>query len=164
MKKALLLLVAAVCFVTAGFAQKYGHVNSNEIFLAMPGADTLQTTLQNYQSELEAEYNAMVSEFQAKYEKFNKEAGTMSSTVRAFREKDLTDAQERISAFEQSLQDMMQEKQLELMTPFQDKIIEAIKAVAKENGYAYIFDTKVLLYSEGGEDVSKLVKAKLGIK
>ncbi|MBQ4355791.1 MAG: OmpH family outer membrane protein [Bacteroidales bacterium] len=164
MKRNLILLAVVMLMgITAGHAQKYGHVNANEIFLAMPGADTLQTALQAYQSELEAEYTAMMTEFQTKYEKFNKEAGTMSSTVRAFREKELTDAQERISTFEQSLQDMMQEKQIELMTPFQDKIIEAIQAVAKENGYAYIFDSKNLLYSDGGDDVSALVKKKLGI-
>ena len=58
----------------------------------------------------------------------------------------------------------MQERQIELMTPFQDKILQAIQDVAKENGYAYIFDSKNLLYSEGGDDVSALVKKKLGIK
>ena len=88
----------------------------------------------------------------------------MSSAVRQLREKELTDLQERITLFEQSLQDLMQERQIELMTPFQDKILQAIKDVAKENGYAYIFDTKNLLYSDGGDDVSALVKKKLGIK
>ena len=165
MKKIFVLLMAVFLFGTSStFAQKYGHVNANDIFLAMPGADTLQTALQTYQSELEAEYTNMYTEFQTKYEKFNREAGTMSTAVRQLREKELTDLQERITLFEQSLQDLMQERQIELMTPFQDKILEAIKAVAKENGYAYIFDSKNLLYSDGGDDVSGLVKKKLGIK
>ena len=157
--------MAVLLFGTsATFAQKYGHVDANAIFLAMPGADTLQTALENYQKELEAEYTTMATEFQTKYEKFNREAGTMSSAVRQLREKELSDLQQRISAFEESLQDIMQERQLELMTPFQDKILQAIQDVAKENGYAYIFDSKNLLYSEGGDDVSALVKKKLGIK
>jgi outer membrane protein len=165
MKKSFLILIAVLLFGTsASFAQKYGHVDANSIFLAMPGADTLQTALAAYQSELEAEYNTMYTEFQTKYEKFNKEAGTMSTAVRQLREKELTDLQQRISAFEESLQDFMQQRQIELMTPFQDKIIQAIQDVAKENGYAYIFDSKNLLYSEGGDDVSALVKKKLGIK
>ena len=164
MKKGLLLLAAVVLTCTTTFAQKYGHVDANAIFLAMPGADTLQTALENYQKELEAEYTTMATEFQTKYEKFNREAGTMSSAVRQLREKELSDLQQRISAFEESLQDIMQERQIELMTPFQDKILQAIQDVAKENGYAYIFDSKNLLYSEGGDDVSALVKKKLGIK
>ena len=165
MKKTFVLLMAVFLFGTsATFAQKYGHVNANDIFLAMPGADTLQTALQAYQTELETEYNNMYTELQTKYEKFNREAGTMSTAVRQLREKELSDLQERISIFEQSLQELMQQRQIELMTPFQDKILEAIQAVAKENGYAYIFDSKNLLYSDGGDDVRGLVKKKLGIK
>jgi len=157
MKKRLLLLAAIVFTCTTTFAQKYGHVNTQEIFAAMPGADSLQTKLKAFEAELTDIYAGMVSEFQTKKEKFDQEAGTMSSTVRQYREKELLDLQEGV-------QNDMQEKQLELMQPFQDKILKAIEDVAKENGYAYIFDTQVLLYSEGGEDVSALVKKKLGIK
>ena len=164
MKKGLLLLAAIVFTCTTTFAQKYGHVNTQEIFAAMPGADSLQTKLKAFEAELTDIYAGMVSEFQTKKEKFDQEAGTMSSTVRQYREKELLDLQQRIMEFQEGVQNDMQEKQLELMQPFQDKILKAIEDVAKENGYAYIFDTQVLLYSEGGEDVSALVKKKLGIK
>ena len=164
MKKGLLLLAAFVLTCTTTFAQKYGHVNTQEIFSAMPGADSLQTKLKAFETELTDIYTGMVSEFQTKKEKFDQEAGTMSSTVRQYREKELVDLQQRIMEFQEGVQNDMQEKQLELMQPFQDKILKAIEDVAKENGYAYIFDTQVLLYSEGGDDVSTLVKKKLGIK
>ena len=149
---------------TTTFAQKYGHVNSQEIFAAMPGADSLQIKLKNFEAELTDIYTGMVSEFQSKKEKFDQEAGTMSTTVRQYREKELVDLQQRIMEFQEGVQSDMQEKQLELMQPFQDRILKAIEDVAKENGYAYIFDTQVLLYSEGGDDVSGMVKKKLGIK
>ena len=149
---------------TTTFAQKYGHVNSQEIFAAMPGADSLQIKLKYFEAELTDIYTGMVSEFQSKKEKFDQEAGTMSTTVRQYREKELVDLQQRIMEFQEGVQSDMQEKQLELMQPFQDRILKAIEDVAKENGYAYIFDTQVLLYSEGGDDVSGLVKKKLGIK
>ena len=58
----------------------------------------------------------------------------------------------------------MEEKQLELAKPFQDKIQNAINAVAKEHQYTYIFDTQILLYYDGGDDVTPLVKKKLGLK
>ena len=149
---------------TTAFSQKYGHVNTQEIFTAMPGADSIQTKLKAFETELTDIYTSMVSEFQTKKEKFDQEAGTMSSTVRQYREKELVDLQQRIMEFQEGVQADMQDKQLELMQPFQDKILKAIEDVAKENGYAYIFDTQVLLYSEGGDDVSALVKKKLGIK
>ncbi len=165
MKKVLLAL-AALLFVstTSTYAQKYGHVNTQEMFLAMPGADSIQIKLKAFETELTEIYAGMVSEFQSKKEKFDQEAGTMSTTVRQYREKELTDLQNRIVEFQEGVQSDMQEKQLELMQPFQDRILKAIEEVAKENSYAYIFDTQVLLYSEGGDDVSALVKKKLGVK
>ncbi len=41
----------------------------------------------------------------------------------------------------------------------------AIKAVSKEKGYAYVFDTAnpALVFFDGGEDITALVKTKLGI-
>ena len=164
MKKGFLLLAAIVLTCTTAFSQKYGHVNTQEIFTAMPGADSIQTKLKAFETELTDIYTSMVSEFQTKKEKFDQEAGTMSSTVRQYRDKELVDLQQRIMEFQEGVQADMQDKQLELMQPFQDKILKAIEDVAKENGYAYIFDTQVLLYSEGGDDVSALVKKKLGIK
>ena len=165
MKKSFFILIAVLLFGTsASFAQKYGHVNSQEIFSVMPGADSIQFKLKAFETELTDIYTSMVSEFQTKKEKFDQEAGTMSSTVRQYREKELLDLQQRIMEFQEGVQSDMQEKQLELMQPFQDKILKAIEEVAKENGYAYIFDTQVLLYSEGGDDVSGLVKKKLGVK
>ena len=42
---------------------------------------------------------------------------------------------------------------------------EAIKQVARDGGYAYIFDTSMgaTLYDEGGDDIMPLVKKKLGL-
>jgi Skp family chaperone for outer membrane proteins len=36
--------------------------------------------------------------------------------------------------------------------------------VAKEHNFAYVFDVQTLLYYEKGEDITDLVKKKLGIK
>ena len=54
-----------------------------------------------------------------------------------------------------------------LLKPLLDRAEAAIKTVAKENGYSYIFDSSkggAVLYSPESEDVLPLVKAKLGIK
>jgi len=164
MKKIILsLMIIGLLGSTTAFAQKYGHVKSQEIFTVMPGADSIEIKLKQYQDELSTMYETMVTEFQTKKEKFDQEAGTMSTAVRQYREKELTDLQNRILEFQEGIQEDIQEKQMELMQPFQDKILKAIEEVAKDNGYAYIFDTNVLLYSDGGEDVTALVKKKLGI-
>lgn len=165
MKKAFLLLAAVMLIgTTAGFAQKYGHVNANEIMAQMPGIDSVRTQLEAYQTEIQSTYETMVSEYQTKKDKFDHEVGTMSNLTRQMKEKELADMENRIMEFQQGVQDEVQEKQLSLLQPFEEKIKQAINDVAKENGYTMIFDTQILLYSEGGDDVSALVKKKLGIK
>ncbi len=165
MKKTILLLVALISLsLFTAQAQKYGHVNSPELLKAMPGVDSIQIKLLAFQTELEGEYESMLNEFQSKKDKFDKDAGTMSSAIRQIREKELVDLQTRIQQFQYGVQDDLEQKQYDLIKPFQDKLQAAINEVAKEYKYSYVFDIQTLLYYEGGEDITSLVKAKLGIK
>ena len=54
-------------------------------------------------------------------------------------------------------------KEGELTKPLYEELDAAIKKVAKENKYTYIFDKKFLLYSESGIDATAKVKTALGI-
>jgi len=165
MKKILILSAAIIaCTFSSLYAQKYGHINSGEILKAMPGIDSVQIKMADFQKELENIYQGMVNEFQTKKDKFDKDAGTMTSTVRQLREKELTDLQARIMEFQNSAQADIEEKQFELLKPFQDKLQKAINDVAKEGQYSYIFDTQILLYADGGEEITAFVKKKLGMK
>ena len=165
MKKiAMILAMVGLFSVQAAHAQKYGHVNSSELLEVMPGIDSLQIKLQAFQLELQGMYENMMSEYQTKKDKFDREVGTMSSSVRQLREKELTDLANRIQEFQAGAQDDLEEKQAELAKPFQDAIQNAIDKVAKANGYAYIFDTRTLLYYGSGDDITPLVKKELGIK
>lgn len=168
MKKTLLFTALFCCFILIAprvQAQgKYGHINSGDVLKAMPGVDSITIKLQAFQNELQTLYQDMLSEFQTKQDRFNREAGTMSSSVRQVREKELVDLQNRIQEFQYTVQEDLEEKQYELARPFQEKIQSAIDEVAKENNFSYIFDTQILLYYDGGDDVTPLVKKKLGLK
>ena len=108
-------------------------------------------------------YQSMVDEYQIKKEKFDKEAGTMTTSVRKMKEDELVTLQNRIMEFQNSVQGDIEEEQYRLLKPYQDALQKAIDDVAKEKGFTYIFDTQILLYS-GGEDIAPYVKAKLGLK
>ena len=167
MKKKLLLLtlVCSVGMISLHAQnQKYGHVNSAEILQVMPGVDSISIKLKNFQEGLQVEYNELVEQFQKLQKEIEEKGAFMSPSVRQLKEKGLTDLQNSIQEFQYNVQDDLEQKQLELIKPFQDKIQQAINDVAKDNGYVYIFDTQILLYSDGGHDVTPLVKKKLGIK
>jgi len=164
MRKITVVLIACMLCMTSAFAQKYGHVNSSEIMQVMPGIDSIQIKLVNFHKELQLLYENMMNEFETKREKFDREAGTMSASVRKLREDELIGIQNRIQEFSMNAQEDVDTEKLRLIAPFQEKIQNAINEVAKEHKYIYIFDTQVLLYYDGGDDVTPLVRKKLGIK
>ena len=73
--------------------------------------------------------------------------------------------EKEIAKFEQDMVKQIQDKRNELLQPIYDKVNAAIKSVATENGYTFIFDvgSGAILYAEESADVSALVKAKLGL-
>jgi len=164
MKKITLVLAVCVFCLTSAFAQKYGHVNSSEVMQKMPGIDSVNIKLTEFHKSLETLYENMANEFQTKKDKFDKEAGTMSSSVRKLREDELISIQNRIQEFQYNVQDDVEQEQMRLIAPFQEKVQNAINEVAKEHKFTYILDTQILLYYEGGEDITPLVKKRLGIK
>lgn len=155
--------IFCIATISTNAQGKYGHINSQEVMKSMPGIDSLQIKIQEFQQELQTTYQTMVDEFNNKKDAFDKQAGTMTSSVRKMKEDELYTLQNRIVEFQNNVQTDIEEKQFILLKPYQDKLQKAIDDVAKEKGFTYIFDTQILLYS-GGEDITPLVKAKLGIK
>jgi outer membrane protein len=162
---AIVLLIAAAANANAQKATKIGHVEFNKILELMPGQDTVKVVMEGYVKSLQGELQTMQSELEMKGVDYQKNVATMSSIIKSTKEKEITDLQARIEAFQQSAQQDLSNKQTELITPFVNKAKQAIKEVAKEGNFAYILNAveDLLLYSEGGEDVTPLVKKKLGI-
>ena len=90
----------------------------------------------------------------------------MSDLIRQTKEKEISDLQQRIQAFQASADKDVQKKQQELFQPIIAKVKAAIDAVGKEYGYTYILDVSqgVVLYYAAGNDVTPLVKKKLHLK
>jgi outer membrane protein len=162
---AIVVLIAAAATTNAQKATKIGHIDFGKLLEQMPGQDTVKVVMEKYVQSLQGELQTMQSELEMKGTDYQKNAATMSSIIKATKEKEITDLQGRIEAFQQSAQQDLSAKQTELITPFVEKAKQAIKDVAKEGGFAYILNSveDLLLYSEGGEDVGPLVKKKLGI-
>ncbi|SEN64394.1 periplasmic chaperone for outer membrane proteins Skp [bacterium A37T11] len=170
-----LILFAVVLLATqAGLyaQQKYGHVNTTEIFQVMPDVKAANDGYQAYakvkQSEMEqmnAEYLKKMTEYQDK-QKSRSESNkiTVDAELQAMASS-ITDLQQRIQAAQQRSQQDMQNKEEELYSPIQRKVDNAIKIVAKEKGYTYIFDVAAggLKYYAEADDLTPAVRLNLGI-
>ena len=170
MKKVFGILLFAALFLTAqdGFAQSFktGHINRDDIIMAMPDYDTAMKSYNAFGQELTNALELMQVELNNKYDQFTKEEKNLTDLVKSNRAQEITDMQTRISNFQQQAQVQLQEKQAELLNPIVEKATNAINAVAKEGGYVYIYDVRTLVYVDTvkSTDIAPLVKSKLGIK
>ncbi len=145
---------------------KFGHVDFAKLYSLMPGQDSAQVAYQEFAQSLKSTLDAMQAELENKYQDYQTNVGSMSEIIRTTKEKEIQDLQSRIEEFQVSAQQELQNKEGELTKPIIDKASNAVKEVAKENSYTYIFNSSegLLLYSDPGDDVLPLVKKKLGIE
>ena len=171
MKKLITVVIMVVGMLAAypGLSQtniKLGYIDSNELLEAMPEKDSIQNTLEVYGKSLENQLQAMYLEYQNKVNDYQVNVATMSDIIRQTKEQELADMEARIQEFQRQADTDLQNKQMEMLDPLLKKARQAIKEVAEEYGYTYIFDAGVgmLLYFEKGDNILPLVKTKLGIQ
>jgi outer membrane protein len=167
-KRILLLSILLIAICSLGFAQskaKFGHIDYGAVIRLMPGVDTAQTVLESFTKEFQMEGEVMANEFTKLQKEYERLASlpTTSPAVLKIKQDDLTKKYERIETFSAYMQEQIQKKQMELLKPFQDRLIEAIATVAKAENFTYIFDSSTLLSSQNGEDIGPKVKKVLGI-
>lgn len=170
MKRIFGLLLIAVLALSAqevaAQALKFGHITRDEIVMAMPEYDSAMKKYNEFGQELSNALEIMQVELNNKYDQYTKESKNLSDIVKANKEQELADMQNRITTFQQNAQVQLQEKQAELLNPIIDRVGKAISDVAKEGGFIYIYDARTLIYFDPAKstDITPLVKTKLGIK
>lgn len=171
MRNILKAFIVIVLFVTSVGVQaqanvKIGYIDFAQVVSLMPGQDSINRKLQAHVASLESQMKAMQNEYEGKINDYQSSQATMSQIIKQTKEKEILDLQTRIEAFNQQAQNDIQNKQMELTQPLIDRIQNAIKAVGRENGFAYILNgnEQIILYAEGGINVLPLVKKKLGLK
>lgn len=173
------LFVAAGLLITSNVAnaqQKFGHLNSDEIYATMPEAKAAQTTLENLAKTKQGEIDKMITEYQAKLKAAQDKEKTVSEANREVVGKELELAARELGDLQKRIEDArtkattdVQAEQGRLYPPINTKLSTAMGAVAKEKGLAYVFDISAsagfnnLIYFDGGEDITAAVKTKLGI-
>ena len=170
-KKALFAAGLAACLAFSAQAQKFGVVNTQEIFNVMPERLTAESTLKTAGEKYEAEFKNLQEAFQKKLEEYQK-AEEDPATPQAIKDRHNEELQadyQKIQNFQQTAAQDLQRQQDTLIGPISQKLQDAIKAVGAEGGYTFIFDLAsptVVYYGtgNGAEDVNAKVKAKLGIQ
>ena len=167
MKKLIALLLMLLPFAGAVNAQevKIAFVNTQEVFMALPEVADMQNKLEDLNAKYKKELETMQGEYQKKYSDFIAQQDSLTENIKVRRMQEVQDMQQRMDNFVQVAQQDVAKQQQDLLTPIQQKIQDAIKAVGAEKGYTYIIDPQVLLYQGSNAiDATQFVKAKLGLK
>ena len=163
-KIALILLLIAPMSV---FAQKFGHIKTQEILVAMPDYIKAQTDIQTMQKQYEDEMKRAQEEFNKKFTAYQEEQANLPKNIQERRQKELQELSQKGMQMQQDAQQELERSWMSMLEPIAKKIDDAIKAVGQDGGYVYIFDlntTQIPFVNETlSTDVTGAVKAKLGI-
>ena len=154
-------------FAGAANAQevKTAFVNTQEVFMALPEVADMQKKLEDLNAKYKKGLETTQGEYQKKYSDFIAQQDSLTENIKVRRMQEVQDMQQRMDNFVQVAQQDVAKQQQDLLTPIQQKIQDAIKAVGAEKGYTYIIDPQVLLYQGSNAiDATQFVKAKLGLK
>lgn len=162
MKRVILIAVIAL-MGTAATAQKFGHINVNDLLIAMPETKKAQDRLQKMQDSLNVSYQELFKEYREKDSLIRADSPKWTQAKKDIKFQEFQTLGETIQGYSTSAQQYLQQQEQTIFTPIQAKAREAIQSVAKANGYAYVFTSDALLVAPPTDDILPLVKKFLKI-
>lgn len=161
---AFISFIALLISGQANAQSKIGYISTEELVGIMPETSKADSNLQQYRGALIQNAQDKQTALESAIEKFNKDSATMTTSVKDVKRTELQKMLSDLQAEDQRIQQQLQQRQQELITPINRKAFDAIQAVAKENGFTYIFEKGALLVAPPGEDILPLVAKKLNVK
>ncbi|MFN7327159.1 MAG: OmpH family outer membrane protein [Chitinophagales bacterium] len=163
------LLMGLFAVATAVQAQKpgkFGHMNLGNLLDNLTETKQANIALEAFVAKYSTSVDSMQKSLELEFKTFQDQyrAGSLTQVVAQERYAELEKKEKAFTAYQQSAEQAVSAKRDELLKPILEKVYEAIKAVAKENGFAMIFDTSTgaALYALETEDVTPIVLKKLG--
>lgn len=162
-----LLMVFGITFATS--AQKYGYIDSEYILNKMPeykdAKERLDKLADRWTKEIEERYEII----KQKKENFLREEDLLPAEERKKREEEIATLETEAMQMQKTRfgvnGDYFQKRQ-ELIKPIQDKVYEAMQAVASKRNYSFVFDKanqSNLVFADSKFDLSDEVLKEMGI-
>jgi len=167
MMKRTILALAIIGMAITLHAQKFGHIVTEQLLVAMPEYDSAQAEVEELRQHYTLEIERIQVEINNKIEEFSANEATMSTLIKEAKASEIQELQMRLQNYSQTAQQELQQRGQMAMQPVMDKARQAIEDVAKENGLLYVFDMSAgnpVYASEESVEVLPLVKAKLGLQ
>ena len=146
MRKSVLLIMMLFAVSMAANAQKFALIDTEYIMKNIPAAQSaneqMQEATKKYQSEVEAlakEAQKMFQDYQAKSSTLSAAQKTKTEDAIVAKEKEAAELKRNYFGPEGELAKMRDK----LITPIQDDIYEAVKAISQQHGYDMVIDIDI---------------------
>lgn len=168
MKKMILILsiVMSLAFVNnVNAQQKFGHVNTQELFEKMPEVAALQGELTRKSKEYQTRIQTFYTQYQNLATDIQNNGPTYTQMVVEQKYKDAAALEQKITSLETEAQKELANYEQSRLAPIEKKAFDAIQRVANANAYTYVFDGSlgVLIVKPDSDNITNLVKIELGI-
>lgn len=168
MKKLKILAVALCLFAafTSNAQGKIGYISVDNMVGLMPETAKADSMIQHYQEDsLQPRYNYTLSEYLRKDSIVNgKDSSKTPAAVRNQIRQEMQQSAYELQNWQNIAQQAIENKQNELLSPIYKKVLDAIKAVAKEKGYVHVLNKEALLVAPDADDMLPMVAQKLNVK
>lgn len=170
MKKLIFAIAFCVFSVTNLFAQKYAYVDTEYILSNIPDYKSAQSQIDNISVQWQKEIEARYSEIDKMYRAFQAESILLTEEMKRKRESEIIAKEKEAKELQKQrfgVDGDLFKKRQELIKPIQDKIYNALKALAVKGSYAVIFDKSSdlsMLYTNPKFDKSDDILVAMGFK
>ena len=145
MKQFKTLLFAAALFIGAtsftNAQSKVAHINVGELVKSMPETKAAEAEMDKMGKTFDADYQDMINDYKAKAKQYEAEAASQTNEENQKRGQELMTMQQDIRQYEVSVQQQLQQKEIDLLKPITKRAKEAILKVAKAQGFDYVLDS-----------------------
>ena len=157
-------------FSQSSAAAKFGYVDTDYILSQIPEYKAAQSELDKTSVQWQKEIDAKYAEVDKLYKAYQADAILLTEDMKKKRENEIINREKEVKDLQKQrfgVDGELFKKRQELVKPLQDKVYNAIKAVAEKAGIGFILDKSgqvSILYASAKYDKSDDVLVYLGYK
>jgi outer membrane protein len=144
---------------------KIAYIDSKVVLSRAPGRQQAEDTFNKEMEASRAQVQKMGDSLQTMIADYQKTQSTLAANVREQREAVIRKKQEDYQSRAGSLDQQMQQRQMELVKPIMDQIRKVLDEIRQEDGYAFILDAGseagVIVAADRNLDITEKVIARL---
>lgn len=162
------LLLTLLFFTALLSAQKFAFVDTEYVLGKVPAYESAQDQLDQVSERWQQEVDALLDEVKTLYKNYQNDLVFLSDEMKVKRENAIVEKEQEAKELRKTYfgsEGELYKKRESLIKPIQDEVYNAVKEVAKEGGYAVIYDKTSaanVIYAAPALDVSDKVVEKLG--